>query len=48
MRFWREHAETAALAAYGLNPDEALAANQHIQDRALACEAAGMPGTWTS
>ena len=45
MRFWREHAGTGALAAYGLPPDEALAANQHIQDRALAYKAAGMPGT---
>src|SRR5712691_11220628 len=41
VRFWREHAGTAALAAFGLPPDEALAANQHIQDRALAYRAAG-------
>ena len=45
VRFWREHAGTAALAAFGLPPDEALAANQHIQDRALAYKAAGMAGT---
>ena len=45
VRFWREHAGTAALAGFGLPPDEALAANQHIQDRALAYRAAGMPGT---
>ena len=45
VRFWREHAGTAALAAFGLPPDEALAANQHIQDRALEYKAAGVPGT---
>jgi hypothetical protein len=45
VRFWREHAGTAALAAFGLPPDEALAANQHVQDRALAYRAAGMAGT---
>ena len=45
VRFWREHAGTAALAAFGLPPDEALAASQHIQDRALAYQAAGMAGT---
>ena len=45
VRFWREHAGTAALAGFGLPPDEALAANQHIQDRALAYRAAGKPGT---
>jgi hypothetical protein len=45
VRFWREHAGTAALAAFGLPADEALAANQHIQDRALAYKAAGTPGT---
>ena len=45
VRFWREHAGTAALAAFGLPPDEALAANQHIQDRALAYRAGGVPGT---
>ena len=45
VRFWREHAGTAALAAFGLPPDEALAANQHIQDRALAYRAAGLAGT---
>ncbi len=45
VRFWREHAGTAALAAFGLPPDEALVANQHIQDTALAYKAAGVPGT---
>ena len=45
VRFWREHAGTAALAAFGLPPDEGLAANQHIQDKALAYKAAGVPGT---
>jgi hypothetical protein len=45
VRFWREHAGTAALAGFGLPPDEALAANRHIQDRALAYRAAGMAGT---
>jgi len=43
--FWREHAGTAALAGFGLPPDQALAANQHIQDRALAYRAWGVPGT---
>jgi hypothetical protein len=45
VQFWREHAGTAALAGFGLPPDEALAASQHIQDRALAYRAAGMAGT---
>ena len=45
VRFWREHAGTAALAAFGLPPDEGLAANQHLQDQALAYQAAGVPGT---
>jgi uncharacterized protein DUF222 len=45
VRFWREYAGTAALAAFGLPPDEALAANQRIQDRALLYKAAGVPGT---
>jgi hypothetical protein len=45
VQFWREHAGTAALAAFGLPPDEALVANQHIQDRALEYKAAGVPGT---
>ena len=43
--FWREHAGTAALAAFGLPPDEALAADQHIQDRAMAYKKAGIAGT---
>ena len=45
VRFWREHAGTAALAAFGLPPGEGLAADQRIQDRALAYRAAGVPGT---
>jgi hypothetical protein len=45
VRFWREHAGTAALAGFGLPPDAALAASQHIQDRALAYRAAGAAGT---
>ena len=45
VRFWREHAGTAALAGFGLPPGEGLAADQHIQDRALAYRAAGMSGT---
>jgi hypothetical protein len=43
--FWREHAGTAALAGFGLPPDQALAANQHIQDTALEYRAWGVPGT---
>jgi len=45
VQFWREHAGTAALAAFGLPPDQALAANQNIQDRALDYRAWGVPGT---
>ena len=45
VRFWREHAGTAALAGFGLPPDEGLAADQHLQDRALAYRAAGVAGT---
>jgi hypothetical protein len=45
VRFWREHAGTAALAAFGLPPDQALAANQNIQDKALEYRAWGIPGT---
>jgi hypothetical protein len=45
VRFWREHVGTAALAAFGLPPDQALAANQNIQDRALEYRAWGVPGT---
>src|SRR5712691_9065653 len=45
VRFWREHAGTAALAGFGLPPDEALAADRHIQDRALEYKAAGVAGT---
>ncbi len=43
--FWREQAGTAALAGFGLPPDQALAANQHIQDKALQYRAWGIPGT---
>jgi Domain of unknown function (DUF222) len=43
--FWREQAGTAAVAGFGLPPDQALAANQHIQDKALAYRAWGIPGT---
>ncbi len=42
---WREHAGTAALAGFGLPPDEPLAADQHIQDKALEYKAAGVDGT---
>jgi hypothetical protein len=45
VQFWREHAGTAALAAFGLPPDQALAANQNIQDKALEYRAWGIPGT---
>ncbi len=45
VQFWREHAGTAALAAFGLPPDQALAANQNIQDTALQYRAWGIPGT---
>ena len=45
VQFWREHAGTAALAAFGLPPDQALAANQNIQDKALEYRAWGVPGT---
>ena len=34
VRFWREHTGTGALAAYGLPPDAALAANANINQRA--------------
>jgi Domain of unknown function (DUF222) len=43
--FWREHAGTAALAGFGLPPDEALAANQHIQDTTLPPGTAAAPGS---
>jgi Domain of unknown function (DUF222) len=42
VEFWREHAGTAALAAFGLPADRALEANQCVQNRALACKAAGI------
>ncbi|HLI41711.1 MAG TPA: DUF222 domain-containing protein [Streptosporangiaceae bacterium] len=45
VRLWREHAGTAALAGFGLPTDEALAANQNIQGRALEYKAWGVPGT---
>ena len=34
VRFWREHSGTGALAAYGLPPDAALAANANVNQRA--------------
>jgi hypothetical protein len=42
VRFWRETAGTCALAAYGLPPDEALAANAGIEQRAQDYRAAGV------
>ncbi len=41
----REDAGTAALCGFGLPPDEALAADQTISDRARQLKAAGMAGT---
>src|ERR1700761_5551293 len=38
---WQEDAGTAALAGFGLPPDEVLKADQRITDRALALRAAG-------
>jgi Domain of unknown function (DUF222) len=45
VEFWREQAGTAAVAAFGLPTDEALQANQNIQNWALALKKAGYPGT---
>jgi hypothetical protein len=42
---WQEDAGTAALAGFGLPPDEVLQADQRITDRALALRAAGLPGS---
>ena len=45
VRFWRERAGTAAMAAYGLPADAGLAANAVIRARALAYKKAGVsPG----
>ena len=45
VELWREDAGTAALCGFGLPPDEALAADQRISDRALELKAAGVAGT---
>jgi hypothetical protein len=42
---WQEDAGTAALAGFGLPPDEVLQAGQRITGRALALRAAGLPGS---
>jgi hypothetical protein len=42
---WQEDAGTAALAGFGLPPDEVLQADQRITGRALALRAAGLPGS---
>jgi hypothetical protein len=42
---WQEDAGTAALAGFGLPPDEVLEADQRITTRALALRAAGLPGS---
>ena len=42
---WQEDAGTAALAGFGLPPDEVLEADQRITDRALALRAAGLAGS---
>src|ERR1700761_3967041 len=42
---WQEDAGTAALAGFGLPPDEVLEADQRITDRALALRAAGLTGS---
>ena len=45
VRFWRESTGAAALAGYGLPPDEALQADARIQARARAYRKAGIGGT---
>ena len=45
VELWREDAGTAALCGFGLPPDEALAADQRITDRARELKAAGVAGT---
>jgi Domain of unknown function (DUF222) len=45
VELWREDAGTAAICGFGLPPDEALAADQAISDRAAELKAAGVPGT---
>src|ERR1700761_7578266 len=42
---WQEDAGTAALAGFGLPPDEVLEADQRITARALALRAAGLAGS---
>jgi Domain of unknown function (DUF222) len=42
---WQEDAGTAALAGFGLPPDEVLEAGQRITARALALRAAGLAGS---
>src|SRR6201996_721450 len=42
---WQEDAGTAALAGFGLPPDEVLEADQRITDRALALRTAGLAGS---
>lgn len=44
VRFWRETTGAAALAGYGLPPDEALQADARIQSRARAYRKAGVAG----
>ncbi|MBV9795294.1 MAG: DUF222 domain-containing protein [Actinobacteria bacterium] len=45
VRHWREDAGTAALAGFGLPPDEVLEADQRITARALALREAGLSGS---
>jgi hypothetical protein len=45
VQIWREPSGTAALAAFGLAPDAALAAEQAVQDQAAAYKKAGIAGT---
>jgi hypothetical protein len=42
---WQEDAGTAALAGFGLPPDEVLEADQRVTARALALRAAGLAGS---
>lgn len=42
VRLWREHSGACAMAAFGLPPDEALAANANIEARAQEYRAAGL------
>jgi hypothetical protein len=45
VRFWREHAGTAAIAAYALPTDQALEAMANVQARARAYKSHGVPQT---